>query len=104
MPGPARAATRPLVEGEGGAGSVRLPIPPDRIAALLVAMAQARGPGRSFCPSEAARALAADWRPLMPEVRRVASDLQAQGVLAVTQRGRRVDAAQARGPVRLALP
>jgi hypothetical protein len=79
-------------------------IPDDRIAALLIALAQSRGPGRSFCPSEAARALSSDWRPLMPVVRRVAAGLQAQGALAVTQGGRPVALVQARGPVRLTLP
>jgi len=67
-------------------------------------LARRRGKGRSFCPSEAARALARDWRPLMGEVRAVAARLQAEGRLAATQRGRRVDAATARGPIRLRLP
>jgi hypothetical protein len=70
-----------------------------RIAAALMELARRRGPERSFCPSEAARALADDWRPLMPEVRRVASRLP----LAATQKGRAVDAAAARGPIRLRL-
>ena len=62
-----------------------------------MALAEARGPGKSFCPSEAARALAADWRPLMADVRRVAAGLPLQA----TQRGMPVDLATARGPVRL---
>lgn len=69
------------------------------IAAALMQLAAARGPGKSFCPSEAARALAADWRPLMPEVRRVAASLP----LTVTQNGMPVDLATARGPIRLSL-
>jgi hypothetical protein len=80
------------------------PIPDTRIAALLLSLAQARGHGRSFCPSEAARALTPDWRPLMPAVRRVAANLQAQGALAVTQKGRPVALLQAKGPIRLTLP
>lgn len=76
--------------------------PPDeRIAETLMALAlaRARGHGKSFCPSEAARALASDWRPLMPEVRRVAAGLP----LRALQRGRIVDPAVARGPIRLRL-
>jgi len=88
----------------------RRPDPPepaetaDRIAAVLLDLAHRRGAGRSFCPSEAARALARDWRPLMGEVRAVATRLQAEGRLVATQKGRPVDAATARGPIRLALP
>lgn len=64
-----------------------------------MALATARGPGKTFCPSEAARRLAADWRPLMTDVRRVAADLP----LVATQKGRPVDARLAKGPVRLGL-
>ncbi len=69
------------------------------IAAALMRLARARGPGNSFCPSEAARALGPDWRPLMPEVRRVAASLP----LKATQKGRAVDPATARGPIRFSL-
>lgn len=70
----------------------------DEIAGALMALAAQRGTGKSFCPSEVARALAVDWRPLMPEVRRVAAGLP----LIATQRGATVDPATARGPIRLA--
>ena len=66
----------------------------------LMELAQRRGAGKTFCPSEAARALAADWRPLMPEVRRVAATLP----LCATQKGAPVDPLIARGPIRLGLP
>ena len=67
------------------------------IAACLMALAKARGPGKSFCPSEAARRLAADWRPLMPDIRRVAATLP----LLAMQNGQIVDPLTARGPIRL---
>jgi hypothetical protein len=70
------------------------------IAEVLLDLAHRRGVGSSFCPSEAARALAEDWRPLMPEVRRVAAALP----LCATQRGVAVDPVTARGPIRLGLP
>lgn len=75
----------------------------DAIAAVLMELAHRRGRGASFCPSEAARALAADWRPLMPQVRRVAATLAGEGRLVATQRGLPIDAAAARGPIRLRL-
>ncbi len=71
----------------------------DEIAHVLMRLARERGAGRTFCPSEAARALSADWRPLMPRVRAVAADLP----LAATQKGVPVDVLAARGPIRLGL-
>ncbi|MEM9320475.1 MAG: DUF3253 domain-containing protein [Pseudomonadota bacterium] len=68
------------------------------IAAALMALARVRG-SKTFCPSEAARRLADDWRPLMPEIRRVAASLP----LRATQKGVPVDPLIARGPIRLAL-
>ncbi|MDJ0828077.1 MAG: DUF3253 domain-containing protein [Rhodobacter sp.] len=65
----------------------------------LMDLAHRRGAGKTFCPSEAARALAEDWRPLMARVRRVAAWLP----LTATQRGLPVDARTARGPIRLGL-
>lgn len=63
-----------------------------------------RKPGRTICPSDVARALAEDWRPLMPQVRRIASEMASEGRLSVTQKGRAVDAEEARGPIRLGRP
>lgn len=71
-----------------------------RIAEVLVDLAHRRGRGATFCPSEAARALASDWRPLMPRVRAVAAGLP----LRATQGGVEVDPVLARGPIRLGLP
>ncbi|WOI56774.1 DUF3253 domain-containing protein [Palleronia sp. LCG004] len=70
-----------------------------QIAEALMRLARERGPDKSFCPSQVARALDDDWRPLMDEVRRVASGLP----LVATQGGEVVDANRARGPIRLSL-
>ena len=66
----------------------------------------ARDPGKTICPSDAARALGGDdgFRPLMPLVREVAQTLVAAGRLEVTQSGRPVDIRTARGAIRLRLP
>jgi hypothetical protein len=66
-----------------------------RIAAALMDLALARAP-KTFCPSEAARALAPDWRPLMPRIRIVAATLP----LVATQKGAPVDPVAAKGPIR----
>lgn len=65
-----------------------------------------RGPGRTICPSEAARALAGDgaFRELMDDVRAVAARMAVRDEITVTQRGRVVDAVAARGPIRLGRP
>jgi hypothetical protein len=62
-----------------------------------------RGPGKTICPSDAARVLGGDdgLRSLMPLVRDAAGALAAAGQIDVTQRGRRVDVDEARGPIRL---
>lgn len=67
----------------------------------LLDLALRRGPGKSLCPSEVARALdATNWRALMPEVRRVAA---AMPEIVATQAGVQVDPLTARGPIRLRL-
>ena len=66
----------------------------------ILARCLARGAGRTICPSEVARALADDWRPLMGEVRRVAASM---AEVRATQKGRPVDPRTARGPIRLGL-
>ncbi|WP_424964702.1 DUF3253 domain-containing protein [Dinoroseobacter sp. S375] len=75
----------------------------DELRAALLDLAHQRGIAKSFCPSEVARALSTEWRPLMAPIRRVASDLIREGRLIATQKGRPVDPEQAKGPIRLAL-
>jgi len=70
------------------------------IAAVLTDLALRRGRGKSFCPSEAAKALSPEWRVQMPAVRRVAAGHR--HVMA-TQKGVPVDPVTARGPIRLTL-
>ena len=72
----------------------------DAIAEALRRMAIERGTS-TFCPSETARALAAEWRPLMPEIRRVAATMCDAGELKCTQRGQPAYPLTALGPIRL---
>ncbi|MFC6645907.1 DUF3253 domain-containing protein [Granulicella cerasi] len=65
-----------------------------------------RGSGKTICPSEAARAIAASdereaWEPLMEPARAAARRLVAQGVIDVTQHGHVIDGSTAKGPIRL---
>ena len=66
---------------------------------ILELLAQ-RDEGKTICPSEAARALADDFRPLMDDVRRVADGMDD---VEITQKGRAVELDAARGPIRLRL-
>lgn len=78
--------------------------PRERIQEAILRLLGERGPGKSACPSEVARALSADgWRKMMPAVRAAAEDLVGRGYIVVTQRGEIVPAGQPRGPVRLQL-
>lgn len=73
-------------------------------SAILELLAR-REPGRTICPSDAARAVAGErFRPLMDQARAAAAELVAAGELEVTQHGEVVDLAQARGPIRLRRP
>ena len=64
-------------------------------------LAEARGPTGSICPSEVARALASEWRSLLPAVRRTAVHLAAAGRIDILRKGKPVAAEAARGVIRL---
>ena len=70
------------------------------LADAILARVERLRPGTTCCPSEIARDLSADWRPLMAPIRAEAFRLLAQGRVAVTQRGRPVGPGTP-GPVRL---
>jgi ribosomal protein S19E (S16A) len=73
------------------------------IERAILALLDARGAGKTICPSEAARSLdAARWRDHMGAVRAVARRLQAAGLVEITQRGRVVPLDEPlRGAIRL---
>jgi hypothetical protein len=77
---------------------------PQEIERTILDLLAQRDAGRTICPSDAARALADDWRPLMQPVRDTASAMADDGRLQVTQGGAIVDARTARGAIRLRLP
>ncbi len=72
----------------------------DRIRAAILDLALERGRARSLCPSEVAKALTGNWRPMMAVVREVAAGMPE---IMVTQGGVEVDPVTARGPIRLRL-
>ena len=80
----------------------------DRDRALEAAIDElldVRGPGKTICPSEAARKVEPDdWRPLIEPARRAARRMVERGALEICQRGKVVDPTGARGPIRLRRP
>ncbi|MEM6910706.1 MAG: DUF3253 domain-containing protein [Verrucomicrobiota bacterium] len=62
-----------------------------------------RAPGKSICPSEAAKHLQRErWRERMEVVRTAARELAEEGVLEITQKGQVLSSSQPfRGPIRL---
>jgi hypothetical protein len=69
----------------------------------ILELLEQRDPGKTICPSDAARALGGDdgFRPLMDLVRDAAGELVAAGRIEVTQHGEAVDLDRAKGPIRL---
>jgi len=73
----------------------------EALAAAIMDLLARRAGDTTICPSEAARAVAVDWQPLMERARAAARRLVAAGAVEITQGGRVVDPSTARGPIRV---
>lgn len=74
------------------------------IKSTLIDLIHERGPEKTICPSEVARACnEKNWRTLMPDVRRATQELAEEEKVEVTQSGESVNALQASGPIRIGL-
>ncbi|VCT93202.1 hypothetical protein MHAS_04941 [Mycolicibacterium hassiacum DSM 44199] len=75
----------------------------ERLHAAILRLARARGPDKTICPSDAARAVGGDdWRELMDDAREAARDLARRGEVELTQRGEVLDPDGTwRGPIRI---
>jgi len=78
-------------------------LPIAEIEATILALTAQRGPAKSICPSEVARALRPDWQSLLTEVRRVACRLAATGQIDILRKGQVVAPAEVKGVIRLRL-
>ncbi len=68
----------------------------------IIELTRQRGPHKTICPSEAARAVGgASFRKLMKAARYAGNRLAHRGLVEATQRGNVVDAALALGPIRI---
>ena len=80
----------------------------DRLRETLLELASSRGAGKTFCPSEAARAIGGShpdgWGPLMTPVRREAIALADEGRILIYRKGKVVDPHDFKGVYRIGLP
>lgn len=81
----------------------------EEIETTILRLVAQRGPDKSVCPSEVARAIGGPdqdcWRPLMQPVRSVAVRLAKQGRIAILRKGRAVaDPGDVKGVYRLGTP
>ena len=75
------------------------------LESAILEMLSRRGPGKTICPSEAARFVSRDgWEELMERAREAGRRLAAQGAIVITQRGKVVDPARTKGPIRMRRP
>ena len=75
------------------------------IEETIFALLAEREPGKTICPSEAARVLEPEsWRRLMPQVRATAVGLARQEKLVITRKGKPADPNAFKGVYRLRLP
>ena len=74
----------------------------EAITDALLRIAAERGPEKSLCPTDVARAVSAeDWRPLLGAVRKVAADLARQGKIEILRKGKPINPDDMRGVIRL---
>jgi hypothetical protein len=76
----------------------------DPVAAAILAATAERGPKKSICPSEVARALAhggADWHAHMHAVREAARRLARSGRIDILRKGKKQDPEDFKGVIRL---
>ena len=74
-----------------------------RLRDAILQLARERGPSKTICPSDAARAVGGEqWRDLMDDARDIARKLARDGEVEITQKGEVVDPdATWRGPIRI---
>lgn len=75
-----------------------------RLRDTILELSRGRGPDKTICPSDAARAIDGDnWRELMEQARDAARELAREGRVVITQGGKPVDPdSEWRGPIRIA--
>jgi hypothetical protein len=75
----------------------------EKLRSAILDMARERGPAKTICPSDAARAVGGEqWRDLMDDARDIARELARAGDVEISQKGEVLDPDQPwRGPIRI---
>ena len=74
----------------------------EAITEAMLRIAAERGPEKSLCPTDVARAVSTEnWRPLLGAVRKVAADLARQGKIEILRKGKPINPDEMRGVIRL---
>lgn len=86
----------------------RVSVSEEDIVRTMLDLVTERGPGKTICPSEVARALGGPhpdgWGPLMNPIRRAAVALMKEGRVLIRRKGRPVDPDDFRGVYRIGPP
>ncbi len=69
----------------------------------ILQLLRERSPGKTICPSEVLEAEDKHNKLMMEEVRSVAKELAADGVIEICQSGKAIDPETFKGPIRLRL-
>ena len=81
-------------------------VTPDQLSQRILALARARGPNKTICPSEVARDLAGSnekaWRLLMRPIRAQAVKLARAGAIELRRKGKPVNVDDFKGIYRIA--
>ncbi|MEM1317231.1 MAG: DUF3253 domain-containing protein [Pseudomonadota bacterium] len=85
------------------------PAPPhERIRQSIMEIAHERGPSKTLCPSEVARAIGGKdekvWRHYMKPIRAAAVAMALAGEIEIMRKGKTVDPENFRGVYRIGLP
>jgi len=74
----------------------------EAITDAMLRIAAERGPEKSLCPTDVARAVSAEnWRPLLGAVRKVAADLARDGKIEILRKGKPISPDEIKGVIRL---
>lgn len=81
----------------------------ETIEDLVLRLARERGPGKTICPTEAAKAAAGqrgedNWQGRLPAVKAAAVRLAKRGGVSIYRKGKPVDPEDFRGVYRIGLP
>jgi hypothetical protein len=81
---------------------------PDVIEQTILRLAGERGPEKTICPSDAARAIVGsnvdDWGPLMQPLKRIAMRMAREGRVVLYRKGKSVSPDDLRGIYRIGVP